>query len=449
MYTGATCLFLLSALCTVSAVRVTGVLGGTVTLPCHMEPNLLKVGHHSKFPAASVHWMRYKRSVVRMTPSGIIYTIQSAIPRAVVNQAEIVRGVFSLQIKDVKEEDAGVYRGISRYGDSKQVCVVTLRVVKVTQSPSGLLPENGAVNLTCAVIDPKKSWPSYRWLRGSAPVLPFNRISKSGPTLNIHKLTREDQGEWTCEIDDVRASVTLRVLSMSGPPHLSLYASVGSQVELPCNVTEVSIEGSLSVQWSKATNPIKGDSQILTLSHVTQEDAGTYRCDVTYRDQRMTRHITLKLIQVFSLGHIFTKEGSSLRLVCNITGVAEGERYEWTSPLNSTVHQDKRRGAILDLPAVRREDSGTWVCSVYGKNGILGKAEHWLFVHAAQTSEFGSFSSWQIYVILLLCLVLILGLMLIAGISIKNRRRRLSHLAALAMLSSLPTPNPKKVPGDD
>ncbi|XP_018408704.1 PREDICTED: lymphocyte activation gene 3 protein-like [Nanorana parkeri] len=380
-----------------------------------------------------------------MTPSGIVYTLQSATARAVVPQSDIEHGVFSLQFKDVREEDAGIYRGVAQYGDSKQVCNVMLRIIKVTQSLPGLLPENGAVNLTCAVIGPHKSMYSYHWFRGGVPISASNRISKAGPTLYVRKLTQDDHGEWTCEVDGVRASLTLRVLSMSGPPHLSLYAAVGSQVELPCNVSEVPAEESLSVHWSKATGSVRGDNQVLTLSHVTPEDAATYRCDITYRSQLMTRHITLKVIQVFPSGPTFAKEGSSLTLTCNVTGAADGERYEWRGPPNSTERHNRRKGAVLTLPAIHREDSGTWVCSVHGKNGILGEAEHWLYVHAALTGELGSFSSWQTYIVLLLCLLMIVGLVLIMGISIQNRRRRLSHLAALANLNSLPIPHTKKV----
>ncbi|XP_073451488.1 lymphocyte activation gene 3 protein [Aquarana catesbeiana] len=449
MYLETATLFLLSALWTVSADRVIGVVGGTVTLPCHMRRDLLEGGHHSKFPTTSIHWKRYNRTVVRVTPGGITYTVQSAISRAAVHQSAIQSGVFSLQLKNVKEEDAGIYQGTAQYGDSKQVCMVTLRTMKVSQSQSGLLPENGSVTLTCDVTDPNRSLISYRWSHGGESIFPSERISKSGPTLYIRRLTQADRGKWTCEVDGGRASLTLRVLSISGPPQVSLYSAVGSQVELPCNVTEVPTEWSLTVQWRKATSSIRGDNQVLTLRHVTPEDAGTYKCDIAYRSQLMTRHITLKVIQVFPSGPTFAKEGSSLALSCNITGAAEGERYEWTGPLNSTRHQNVRKGAVLNLPAVYREDSGIWVCSVHGKNGILGKAEHWLYVHAAQTAEFGSLSSWQTYVVFLLCLLLILGLMVIAGISIQNRRRRLSHLAILASLPGLPATHLKTISVDD
>ncbi|XP_040177483.1 basement membrane-specific heparan sulfate proteoglycan core protein-like [Rana temporaria] len=443
-------LLLLSALCTVSADRVIGGVGGTVTLPCHMRRDLLEAAHHSKFPATSIHWKRYNRTVVRVTPGGITYTVQSAISRAAVPQSAIQSGVFSLQLKNVKEEDSGIYQGTAHYGDSKLVCTVTLRTMKVSQSQSGLLPENGAVILTCAVNDPKKSHPySYHWSRGGASIFQLDRISKSGPTLYIRRLSQADRGEWTCEVEGGRASLTLRVLGVSGPPRISRYSAVGSQVTLPCDVTEVPAEWPLTVQWSKDSDSIRGDNQVLTLPHVTPEDAATYRCDVTYRGQLMSRSITLKVIQVFPPGPTFAKEGSSLRLACNVTGAAEGELYDWTGPLNSTRHQDVIKGAQLNLPAVHREDSGIWVCSVHGKNGILGKAEHWLYVHAAQTAEFGSLSSWQTYIVFLLCLFLILGLMVIAGISIQNRRRRRSHLAILATLPRLPTPPQKTISVDD
>ncbi|XP_063819853.1 lymphocyte activation gene 3 protein [Pseudophryne corroboree] len=441
------CLLLLPTLGTVCAVSVTGLVGSQVTLPCNMTKDSLEAGHRSKYPATSVRWQKKdgkQRTVVSVLSSGLTFTAQSMISRVVIQQSEMDQGVFSLHLKDVQEEDAGIYHGKAQYGDSKQNCLVILHTIKLTQSPRGLLPERTSVNLTCSsVVDPEQTSPSVRWFHRGVLVQPSSRVSLSGFGLYILSLTQDDQGEWSCEEDGVRSSLMLRVLGISGPSSLSVYTASGSSAELPCNVNEMPMEWPLRVRWSRATGPIGEDKQMLLLNHVRAEDAGTYRCDVTFRSQQLTRHINLRVIQVFPPGPTFAKEGSSHQLLCNVSGLPGEERFEWTGPSDPTGQHKVLSGAVLDLPIVHAKDSGTWICSVYGKDGTLGKVEHWIYVHAPHTAGVTSFSSWRY--ILPLSLLLVFGLIAIAVVSFRNRQRRLSHLAALTSMGSPPASHPKKI----
>ncbi|XP_068111321.1 lymphocyte activation gene 3 protein isoform X2 [Hyperolius riggenbachi] len=419
-------------------VTVTGVLGGQITLPCVMRRDQLKVASHSKYLATSVSWTKRNRTVVKVTPGGILFMSHSAMSRARVYQSDIDNGIFSLRISNVREEDAGIYYGIASYGRSRVICTATLRTIQVLQSPQeDLLPENSKVTLTCVIGDPGQSLTSFsmfRWYHRGVPVAVSDRILMNRTSLHIRRLAQDDQGDWSCEVDGARASQRLSVVGISGPSRLSVYTPAGSSVPLPCNVTYLP---SLAVQWNKATRLIPGDRQVLTLSHVSPEDAGVYRCNVTYGGQVMTRHITLKVIQVFPSTPTFVREGSFLNLVCDVTGADADEQYEWTAPGNSTEDQDKRTGATLSLASVSQRDSGMWICTVRGKDGSVGKVEHVIYVHAPQVAQLGSFSSWQTYFILFLALLLLLGLIVIAVVSVQNRQRRLSHLAALAAINPL------------
>ncbi|XP_075071232.1 lymphocyte activation gene 3 protein [Mixophyes fleayi] len=449
MYVTPVCVLLLCTFSTVSAVNVTGVLGGQVTLPCNMTKDLLDAGRQSTYPAGSVYWQRIdrkqkkQRTLVSVFPSGLTSIAQSMKSRVLILQSQIDLGVFSLHLKDVREEDAGTYQGKAKYGDSKQRCSVKLRIIKLTQSPPGLLPEKSSVNLTCSVVGPEQTSLSIRWFHRGVLVHSSSRISVSGADLSILSLTQDDGGEWSCEEDGVRSNLTLRLLGISGPSSLSVYTATGSSAELPCNVTDTPAEWPLSVRWSGRTGPVGDNKQVLLLNHVRAEDAGTYRCDITYRGQEMSRLVHLRVIQVSPPGPTMAREGSSLQLVCNVSGLSGEEKFEWTRPSDPTGQQRALRGALLDLPIVHSRDSGTWICSVYGMNGSLGKVEHFIHILAAQTAGIGSLSSWRF--ILPLCLLLIFGLIAIAVVSFRNRQRRLSHLAALAHMEGLSVSHPKKI----
>ncbi|XP_040293049.1 lymphocyte activation gene 3 protein [Bufo bufo] len=445
MYVKTICLLLFSAMIPVSADHVTGVLGGHVVLPCTMSKDLLEAGRRSSYPSSFVLWQRRDRipqTVHKLLPSGVTYTSRRARDRVLVPPSLTNQGIFSLHLNGLMEQDAGMYRAVARYGGSKQKCLATLRTIKLIQFPLGPLPENSSFNLTCRIVDPDSSSTSVRWIYNGILVQPSSRISVSGSRLYIHRLTLEDHGKWSCEVDGARSSVTLLVVGVSGLDPLSVYTAIGSSVELPCNITHLPVERRLPFHWSKDKKSINDNNQVVVLNHVRPEDAGTYQCDTTYKGQRLTRLMELRVIQVSPSGPVFTKEGSQLWLQCNISISTGKERFQWIGPSLPDGQRKVIQGTVVDLPDVHTEDSGAWTCSVYGMNGILGELEHWVYVHAAQTAGVGSFTSW--HVLLLLMIILVFCLAVIAFISFRNHKRRLSHLTALTSIGASSTSQPKK-----
>lgn len=73
---------------------------------------------------------------------------------------------------------------------------------------------NGMVTLRCEVCRPKAD---VQWLRNGAEVAPSRRFSirvdGTERSLTIHRLTREDAGEYTCESKDDQTMATLQVES--------------------------------------------------------------------------------------------------------------------------------------------------------------------------------------------------------------------------------------------
>lgn len=73
---------------------------------------------------------------------------------------------------------------------------------------------DGMVTLRCEVCKPKAD---VQWLKNGEEVVPSRRFSIRADgverSLTIHRLTREDAGEYTCESRDDRTSAVLRVKS--------------------------------------------------------------------------------------------------------------------------------------------------------------------------------------------------------------------------------------------
>ena len=85
-----------------------------------------------------------------------------------------------------------------------------IRFVKPLQNAVG--HADGMVTLRCEVCKPKAD---VQWLKNGAEVVPSRRFSIRADgverSLTIHRLTREDAGEYVCESRDDRTSATLRV----------------------------------------------------------------------------------------------------------------------------------------------------------------------------------------------------------------------------------------------
>lgn len=89
-----------------------------------------------------------------------------------------------------------------------------MRIKFVTPLRDTVAHADGMVTLRCEVCKPKAD---VQWLRNGAEVVPNRRFSIRADgaerSLTIHRLTREDAGEYACESRDDRTAATLRVES--------------------------------------------------------------------------------------------------------------------------------------------------------------------------------------------------------------------------------------------
>lgn len=92
------------------------------------------------------------------------------------------------------------------------ICVAEMRIKFVRPLQDTVAHANGMVTLRCEVCKPKAD---VQWLRNGLEVAPSRRFSIRADgaerSLTIHRLTREDAGEYTCASKDDRTVARLRV----------------------------------------------------------------------------------------------------------------------------------------------------------------------------------------------------------------------------------------------
>lgn len=67
--------------------------------------------------------------VLEVECSGVLKTARSMMPRAMVQNADLRHGDFSLRIEPLQRDDVGQYEALVRYGTATLHCQVALGVV--------------------------------------------------------------------------------------------------------------------------------------------------------------------------------------------------------------------------------------------------------------------------------------------------------------------------------
>ncbi|KAM6893707.1 obscurin-like protein 1a [Xenentodon cancila] len=119
----------------------------------------------------------------------------------------------TLTIEPLRRSDAGEYTcdvNTDHIHFSLLVREMRIKFIKALQDT--VAHADGMVTLRCEVCKPKAD---VQWLKNGAEVVPSRRFSIRADgverSLTIHRLTREDAGEYTCESRDDQTTATLRV----------------------------------------------------------------------------------------------------------------------------------------------------------------------------------------------------------------------------------------------
>ncbi|XP_026867788.2 LOW QUALITY PROTEIN: basement membrane-specific heparan sulfate proteoglycan core protein [Electrophorus electricus] len=286
-----------------------------------------------------------------------------------------------LQINLATPADAGTYVCVAsnEVGSSKATAKVRVRSpLSVRVAPQVEVKAVGsAVEFTCSASGGAEV--TLEWLKEGG-ALPLNHHIKDG-VLRIENLEKSNEGVYICRASSVfgQAQDSAK-LAIQALPKVTINVRtsvqtvmVGGAVEFECHAVG---EPEPSVHWSKAGGPLPEHVHVrgglLRIEHVTEADAGQYRCTATNDVGSVQSQVVLN---VQSLPQIVAQPeakevtiGSTAIFPCIASGypvpTIMWSKLDGELPLKVT--QD---GHVLTVPEVSHEDSGTYVCTAANKQG--------------------------------------------------------------------------------
>ncbi|XP_064415447.1 CD4-1 molecule [Latimeria chalumnae] len=460
-------------------------------LPCHWLSS--KAWQH-KYTKTYVRWEKNQNgvssTVLWTKNNGIIMMGNALSRRALINEPHFKDGDFSMRIKPMLPEDAGVYTCTVQLGVFQKQCRVKLHVMQVTSSQDSPVLENDSVRLTCDLTDEIDLGTVAWYHKGSRiySTTPRCTLQRDGRELTVRNLTVHDSGTWKCELKHknktAMATHDLHILGFSNSTvqtH-SIYAGVGSVAMLPCtlNMKPEGIQGRFYTGWSH-----KGESDTvaeeilltnsravleqagkgershlvfqadgsenltLTISPMREADRGIYTCFVEIGGKRIEKSIRLAVLTIVSSGMGMMREGATIQLTCGSSELSGGERFEWhqLDPTNTSQSRKTYWGQTLVLPAVSGTEAGKWVCTVYQDGIEVGHVEYDLKVAESLYGTRANDSPWKTTFGVIAALLILLLLALLAAF-LRQRKRREQRFPALESSRNAAISAMKKVFGE-
>ncbi|KAM3922273.1 basement membrane-specific heparan sulfate proteoglycan core protein isoform 4-T4 [Leptodactylus fuscus] len=209
-----------------------------------------------------------------------------------------------LRISNLVRGNEGVYicKAVSRFGqaqDSVKLVVQVLPKVRINirTSVQTVLAGNSVEFECLAIGDPRAK---VTWSKVGSR-LPSDAVITGG-TLRIDQVKQSDAGQYRCtatnDVGEVQSHVILHVQSVpqiAAQPEMK-EITTGSVAVFPCLASGFPVP---EITWTKLEGELPKDARIennvLTISSVKPEDAGTYVCTAANRQGRVTAFSMLKV----------------------------------------------------------------------------------------------------------------------------------------------------------
>ncbi|XP_073912202.1 obscurin isoform X22 [Castor canadensis] len=322
--------------------------GGAATLRCMLSS-----------VAAPVEW-RHGDDVLR---SGSKYSLRQD------------GALLELVVRDLQHEDSGQYSCF--FGD--QVTTAMLTVKALPAQFTGKLRNKEAMEGTIATLwcELSKEAP-VEWRKGAETLRDGGRyiLKQDGAMyeLQIHGLTGEDTGEYSCVCGQERTSATLTVRAL--PAHFigrlrSKEATEGDMATLHCELSKEA-----PVEWRKGAKTLRDGDKYrlrqdgamceLQICGLAVEDAGEYSC--MCGQERTSATLTIKALPTKfteSLRNEEATEGATVLLHCQLSKEAPVEWKKGTKILRDGDRYSLRQdGAVCELQicGLAMEDAGEYSC---------------------------------------------------------------------------------------
>ncbi|XP_066092329.1 sialoadhesin isoform X1 [Saccopteryx bilineata] len=358
-------------------------------LTARLDPNDAGVGAgHRGFlecrvdsdPPAQLRLLHGDRVVASSLPlRGGCSTCGGCSQRTKINRAP---NLLLVEIHDPMLEDEGVYvcEASNTLGNASSSVTFNAQATVLVISPSHMLPEGAAANLTCNVSREAGDGPAnFSWYRNGA-------LWAQGPleTMTLLPVARTDAALYACRIlseagTQLSAPVVLSVLYPPDPPKLSALLDMGQghMAVFVCTVDSSPLarlalfHGERLLATSLGPQlPAHGRFHVKAMANSLQlevqdlglENSGSYRCEATNDLGSANTSLFFQVqgawVQVSPSPEL--QEGQAVVLSCKVpTEVPEGTSYLWYrdgQPLQEAT------SATLHFAAITLSQAGAYHC---------------------------------------------------------------------------------------
>uniref|UniRef100_A0A4W2F8X8 Obscurin n=1 Tax=Bos indicus x Bos taurus TaxID=30522 RepID=A0A4W2F8X8_BOBOX len=283
--------------------------------------------------------------------------------------------VCELEIRDLTVEDAGEYSCVC--GQEKTSATLAVRALP-TKFTKGLKKEEAVEGATVVLRCELSKAAPVEWRKGPETLRAGDRlrVRQDGAVceLEIHDLTMEDAGEYSCICGQEKTSATLAVRALPAKFTKGLKkeeATEGATAILRCELSKAA-----PVEWRKGPETLRAGDRVslrqegavceLEIRGLTVEDAGEYSCMCGQEKTSATvavRALPAKFLK--GLRKEEATEGATAKLRCELSKAAPVEWRKGPETLRAgdrlRVRQD---GAVceLEIRELTTDDAGEYSC---------------------------------------------------------------------------------------
>ncbi|OWK11577.1 hypothetical protein Celaphus_00002898 [Cervus elaphus hippelaphus] len=283
--------------------------------------------------------------------------------------------VLELVVRDLRPQDSGQY--FCSFGD--QMTSARLTVKALPAEFIGRLRSKEVVEGTTATFrcELSKEAP-VEWRKGPETLRAGDRVSlrQDGAVceLEMHDLTVEDAGEYSCVCGQEKTSATLTVRALPAEFTRRLRgkeATEGATVTLHCELSKAA-----PVEWRKGSETLRAGDRVslkqegavceLEIHDLVVEDAGEYLC--VCGQEKTSATLTIRALPAkFTNGLMKdeSSEGATAKLVCELSKAAPVEWRKGPNSLRAGYRVSLRQeGAVceLEIRELTVEDAGEYLC---------------------------------------------------------------------------------------
>ncbi|KAB0360346.1 hypothetical protein FD754_004502 [Muntiacus muntjak] len=283
--------------------------------------------------------------------------------------------VCELEIRDLVVEDAGEYMCVC--GQEKTSATLTIRALPA-KFTKGLRKEEAVEGATAKLHCELSKAAPVEWRKGPETLRARDRVSlrQEGAVceLEIHDLTMEDAGEYSCVCGQEKTSATLTVRALPAKFTKGLRkeeAVEGATAKLHCELSKAA-----PVEWRKGPETVRAGDRVslrqegavceLEIRELTVEDTGEYSC--VCGQERTSATLTVKVLPakfIKGLRKEEATEGTTAKLHCELSKAAPVEWKKGSEILKARDRVSLRQdGAVceLEIHDLTVEDAGEYSC---------------------------------------------------------------------------------------